>query len=231
MIVADGTTFRAADGTEIFYRRWLPDGDARAALVILHGASEHSARYDRFGRFLADAAIASYALDHRGHGRTSAATGVGRIAPAVGSALVTDVAQLVELARTETPGKPVFLFGHSMGSMIAQAAVGEIKGLAGYVLSGCPGPSEAAAEMMAAVDEAVTEGMGDEPIDALGRFNESFEPARTKFDWLSRDDDEVDKYLADQYCGDNHPLTFGFVAELLRLSQPAMQPEAISNVP
>lgn len=106
MIAADESTFCAADGTEIFYRRWRPEGEVRAAVVILHGASEHSARYDRFARSLADAAIATYALDHRGHGRTSSATGVGRIAPATGVALVTDAAQLVELARGRREPSP-----------------------------------------------------------------------------------------------------------------------------
>ena len=72
MTAADESTFCAADGTDMFYPRWRPDGGVRAAVVILHGASEHSARYDRFARFLADASIARGVSSGRRHADRSA---------------------------------------------------------------------------------------------------------------------------------------------------------------
>ena len=68
-------SFTDDDGIPIAYRRWLPTGDARAVVVVAHGASEHSARYDRFARALVDRGYAVFAIDHRGHGETATATG------------------------------------------------------------------------------------------------------------------------------------------------------------
>jgi alpha-beta hydrolase superfamily lysophospholipase len=220
-----------ADGVEIFYRAW-PQPRARGVVVIAHGASEHSGRYDRFAHALADAGFASYALDHRGHGRTAAATGPGRIGPGGGGRLVDDLDTLVDLGRAEHPDVPVILIGHSMGSLIAQAYVTRCGDrLAGYVLSGCPGVLPAAEQLRAAMHGAVDAGMADESLDSLGPFNEPFEPARTKFDWLSRDPDEVDRYVADPLCGDDMPLTYGYMDELLALTIDAMEPSAIATIP
>ncbi|MEA3055955.1 MAG: hypothetical protein QOD30_1387, partial [Actinomycetota bacterium] len=70
-------TFTDRDGIEISYRRWLPTGTPKALVVIAHGASEHSGRYDRFATFLTGRGYAVVAPDHRGHGATAKATGVG----------------------------------------------------------------------------------------------------------------------------------------------------------
>ena len=126
----------------------------------------------------------------------------------------------------------MILFGHSMGSMIAQAYVQRYgAGLAGYVLSGCPGAMDGADEVEAGLKAAVDGGMADQPVDMLGSFNAAFEPARTKFDWLSRDPAEVDAYVNDPMCGDGMPLTFGFVNELFAVSAPAMEATGIASIP
>jgi alpha-beta hydrolase superfamily lysophospholipase len=234
--VTDGSegelSFTSGDGIDVSYRRWEPAGDAAAVVLVAHGASEHSGRYERFARALNEHGFAAYALDQRGHGRTAASTGSGRLGPGGGAALLDDLQTLSALAGAAHPGLGRFLFGHSMGALIAQAYVARHgEDLTGYVLSGCPGPMDNAAEMVAGMQAAVAGGMADDPLDMLGPFNEPFEPARTKFDWLSRDPAEVDAYIADPLCGDGLPLTFGFVAELLSLSLPAMEPEGIAAVP
>ena len=63
-------TFKSADGADIFYRRFLPDGETKAVLQIFHGMAEHSARYADFANYLTDNGIAVYVSDHRGHGKT-----------------------------------------------------------------------------------------------------------------------------------------------------------------
>jgi alpha-beta hydrolase superfamily lysophospholipase len=221
----------AADGAEVFHRQWEPAGDVRGVVLIAHGASEHSARYDRFANELTEHGYATYALDHRGHGVTAESTGRGKLGAAGGAGLLTDLGQLRELATAEHADVPAFVFGHSMGSMIAQAYVSRYgDGLAGYVLSGCPGPVEGANEVIAAMEAAAEGGMGDEPIDMLGPFNEPFEPARTGYDWLSRDETEVDAYIADPLCGDDLPLTYAYVAAIIQLTA-AMEPDAIAAQP
>jgi alpha-beta hydrolase superfamily lysophospholipase len=143
-----------------------------------------------------------------------------------------DLDALVDLARAEFPSLPIVLFGHSMGSLIAQAYV-ERSGdtLAAYVLSGSGGVVDDVAEIVALVQGAMDAGMADEPLDLLGEHNAGFEPARTTYDWLSRDAEEVDKYVADPWCGSDAPLTYGFVAGMVEKVATVMEPDAIARVP
>jgi alpha-beta hydrolase superfamily lysophospholipase len=94
-------------------------------------------------------------------------------------------------------------------------------GLAGGVLCGFPADLSATASLADLLRGAVEGGMGEEPFDALSAYNEPFQPARTGFDWLSRDPDEVDKYVADPLCGDDNPLTYGYVLGLFDVVSPA----------
>src|SRR4051812_25606584 len=103
-------TFTDADGVEIFYRSW-PRTDAKAVVVIAHGASEHSGRYERFARALNDAGYAASGTAPRGHGRPSASPGVGRPGPGGGTRLLDNMRALVEIIRDEVPAAPVIVFG------------------------------------------------------------------------------------------------------------------------
>lgn len=227
----DEQSWRDADGVEVFYRRWLPAAPARAGVVVVHGASEHSARYERLALALTARDYAVAALDQRGHGHTAAQTGVGRMGARGADGMLDDIHDLVERLRADTGGAPVFLFGHSMGSILVQAFVERRDSdLAGLVLSGSPGAADGAAAMVGALAAAVEAGMGEEPLDILGANNAEFEPARTRYDWLSRDEVEVDKYVDDPWCGDEHPLTYGFVLDLLRSLADAMEPAGIARI-
>jgi alpha-beta hydrolase superfamily lysophospholipase len=225
-------SFTDADGVEIFYRRWVPAGDVRAAVVVVHGASEHSGRYARLAHVLGGEGYAVYALDLRGHGGTADSTGPGRIGPRGVPGLLDDVGELIARVRADLGNRPIVLLGHSMGAVVAQAFV-EQHGtdVVAYVLSGAMGPADGVSEVAAGIREAVNAGMADEPLDMLGGFNAPFEPARTGFDWLSRDPDEVDKYIADPLCGGSLPLTYGFVAEMLETLPAVMEPAGIARVP
>ena len=227
----DQGAFEDADGVEVAYRRVVPT-QPRGIVLVLHGASEHGGRYDRFARELAEHGWAAYAPDHRGHGRTAASSGRGRMGPGGADGLLRDVDQLRGLAVEEVGDLPVVVFGHSMGSLVA---IGYIErsgtGLAGCILSGNGGIAEGLADLATMVRQVAEGGMADEPMDALSPFNEPFEPARTPYDWLSRDAAEVDAYIADPDCGDELPLTYGFLAEIMELGATSTTPEGLGTIP
>jgi alpha-beta hydrolase superfamily lysophospholipase len=232
---ADTRQLKAPDGISVVYRRWLPENAGaavRGAVQIVHGASEHSARYERLAGALTARGLAVYALDLRGHGLTAESTGVGRFGPAGVDGALDDVAALHQVIAREQPDVPRVLLGHSMGSIIALAAA-ERDGsdLSGLVLSGAVGVAPQLADMVGALEEAIAAGAGDNALDALGAFNQPFEPARTPFDWLSRDPAEVDAYLADPLCGDQMPLTVAYAAAVFGLSVRAASAEAVTSLP
>jgi len=189
--VVEPFDFPADDGERIAAWRIASAGQPRAVIQIAHGMAEHMTRYERLGRTLADAGYAVYANDHRGHGASADIHGLGDFGPRGFPGAVDDMATLSHLARTEHPGAPLILVGHSMGSFAAQLYVLEhAHDLAALVLSG----TAAGDKLLEAIAAAGGGGR-------LESYNTAFEPARTPFDWLSRDEAEVDAYVADPLCG------------------------------
>jgi alpha-beta hydrolase superfamily lysophospholipase len=228
----DVKLLKAPDGVQLVYRRWLPAGEVRGVVQIVHGASEHSGRYGRLAGALTDRGLGVYALDLRGHGRTAESSGIGRFGGTSVDRVLHDVSALHAIIRREQSGVPCVLIGHSMGSIIGLAAA-ERDGadLAGLVLSGPIGVMPQLTDMVTALEEAIAAGAGENALDALGAFNQPFEPARTPFDWLSRDPDEVDAYVADPLCGDQMPLTVAYAAGVFGLSVGAASAEAVAKLP
>ncbi len=188
--------FDGRDGP-VFARRWTAEGAdptaARAAVKIAHGMGEHSARYARFAEALTSAGYVVYAHDHRGHGETARAMGVelGHLGPDGWNGLVTDMLLLADRVDDETGGLARIELAHSMGSFaLQQVLLDHSASMHAAVLSGT-----SAVDALAGAIPA-----DDSPAD-LSAFNAAFEPSRTEFDWLSRDPAEVDKYVADPYCG------------------------------
>ena len=184
-------TFTAADGTTLAGYRWSGDTNPRAIVQIAHGMGEHAGRYRRLAEALVSAGHVVYAADHRGHGRTAGSPDRhGDLGPGGWPALVDDLGVVGDAARAEHPGLPLFVVGHSMGSFaLQQYLLDHSDRLDGAVLSG----STAVDIVGAGIDP-------DAEVD-LSAFNAPFEPARTEYDWLSRDDAEVDAYVADPDCG------------------------------
>lgn len=222
---------QAVDHVRVVYRRWLPDGDTRAVLHVVHGASEHSGRYGRLAAALTQRGIAVYAMDLRGHGRTAESSGVGRFGGSGVDTVLHDVAGLNQVIADEHPGVPRFLLGHSLGSIVAlTAAERHGTGLAGLILSGPIGVNPELADAVTALEAAVAAGAGDQTADILGPMNQAFEPARTPYDWLSRDPAEVDAYISDPLSGDDIPLTIAYVAEVFGLSVRAATAEGVAQL-
>ncbi len=185
-------SFLSPDGITIACYRWPAAGRATGAVQIAHGLGEHSLRYARAAEFLNRAGYVVYANDHRGHGRSAPnRESLGDFGARGWDGLVEDMARLTGIIREREGAIPIVLFGHSMGSFAAQQYLLDHSALiAAAVLSGS-----------AAVDFLVRP-RGDAP-QGLETMNRDLPNPRTPFDWLSRDPDEVDKYIADPLCGFN----------------------------
>ncbi len=195
----------------IFARSWAPksDNDVKAIFQIAHGMAEHGERYEDFAKFLCENGYAVYANDHIGHGKSVATDDdLGYFGERDGwLGFVNDAKLLTDLAKGEYPDKPVIVFGHSMGSFIARSYCEKFGGdLAGAVFCGTSGTNPAAGVAIKLAD-VIAKIKGSryrsEFINklAFGAFNKKIEKPRTPFDWLSRDNAQVDKYIADKYCG------------------------------
>ncbi|HEY1942088.1 MAG TPA: alpha/beta hydrolase, partial [Roseiarcus sp.] len=228
---------RAKDGANLLVRRWLPDAPARAIVQIAHGLAEHSQRYQDFALALNAAGFGVYANDHRGHGRTASPDDLGFFAAENGWRLVLgDLWTLNRHIADKHAGAPIVLFGHSMGSFFAQAFIAEHgEALAGAILSGSNGrpPAIAALGRLIARFERLrlgAHGRSDLLMKMwFGAFNKPFEPARTAFDWLSRDPAAVDAYVADPLCGFNS--TTQLAIDLLDALPPLLAPATLACIP
>lgn len=214
----------AADGTEIVTYTWAGvSGQPLGVVQIAHGLAEHGARYARFAAALNAAGFLVHAVDHRGHGRTAQGR-LGDFGPAGFSGLVADMAQYGAALRSAHGGLPLFLFGHSMGSFAAQAALlDHADTWSGVVLSG------------STAMDALATAMANAPADApagLAAFNAGFEH-RTGYEWLSRDPAEVDAYVADPWCGWDVPpdVIPSLFAPAGRLADPAALAGIRKNLP
>ena len=184
-------SFDAADGVDVSVFRWTNVAPPKAIVQIAHGMGEHAARYRRLAGALTAAGYVVYANDHRGHGTTAGSPeGFGDLGASGWAGLVSDLGELGVIARREHPGLPLVVLGHSMGSFALQ----------GYLLDHSADVDGAALSGTSALD-VIAPGIDPTKEVDLSAFNAPFEPARTEYDWLSRDPDEVDKYVADPACG------------------------------
>ena len=219
-------SFKAEDEIDVFVYNWKPDNEVKVKGVvqIAHGMAETAARYERFAEILTGNGYAVYANDHRGHGKTAGSlNNVGYLAEKDGlELLVKDMHQLNTMIRNDYPTLPIFLFGHSMGSFASQRYImlygNELKGV---ILSGSNGRQTLLHKIGFSVSKREVKKHGRKAKSdkmnqlSFGSYNKHFKPSRTEFDWLSRDNDEVDKYIADPYCGS--VFTAGFFYDFMKL--------------
>lgn len=204
--------FKGADGARIAGYRWRAKSP-HAVVQIAHGMGEHALRYGAPFAPFADEGIEVFANDHRGHGRTAEPGMLGDFGPGGFKAVVEDMAALSTIIRREYPQLPIILIGHSMGSFAAQIYLPKHSGLIdGAVLSG----------------SAALDLLPPPSPDGLEAFNAPFEPARTKFDWLSRDPKEVDKYVADPLCG--FSVTGPSMMSIFEAAAPLFEDNALTRI-
>ena len=183
-------SFKDDFGVEIMFYEW-PVAEPKAVIQIAHGLGEHARRYDAMAATLNKAGFSVYADDHRGHGQTGLKQlenkqikRLGNLGPGGMAATYKQVADFSKLIKAENPNRPLVLLGHSWGSFIAQKVINKYSDMYyAVVLSGSaltiPG------------------------YLATGDFNKVWKklPGSTGYEWLSRDVEIQNKFVAD-------PLTF-----------------------
>lgn len=198
-----------ADGHQMPIYEWLPATEPDCILHIAHGMAEYAERYAAIAPLLVQNNIALYAHDQRGHGKTAAnLNNLGIVDHNWFYQQVEDINMAISYLRKKYPGKKIFLLGHSMGSFICQRYF-QIYGkqIDGLILSASNGKQDALMPVGISIAWLQMKLFGPRYrstlIDKLsfGKFNAAFKPNRTKNDWLSRDQKEVDKYVADPLCG------------------------------
>ncbi|MCL5807077.1 MAG: lysophospholipase [Deltaproteobacteria bacterium] len=175
--------FMGVRKTALYYQGWLPEGEVRAVLLVVHGLAEHSGRYMNLVHRFVPLGYAVYGIDHIGHGRSE-----GRRLHVESFVDYTEpLRTCADMVRCWQPDRPIFLVGHSMGGLIgALHLVDRQEALTGAVLSG-----------------PAVKAPGDIPktVIFIGRILSVLLPrlgmVRLEAEGVSRDPAVVKAYLAD----------------------------------
>lgn len=233
-MVRENLSFQSVQGLPLSGRKWIPEETPRGIVQLVHGMAEHIDRYDQVASFLCGRGFLVVGHNHLGHGKDAALHGYFGDRDGW-RALVEDVHTLRNTVQAEYPRLPYFLLGHSMGSFVVRCyLMKHSEGLAGAVLSGTgyfPGGVVSAGLALSGLICLAGGKKKESPlINRIGfsGSNKPFAPNRTDFDWLSRDEKEVDKYVADPLCG--FLFTAGGYRDLFRGLKQMSDPEKLKGM-
>lgn len=231
--------FKGQENLDIHVYKWKSESiEPKAIVQIAHGMSETAIRYKEFAQKLTENGYIVYINDHRGHGLTAKTKdNVGYLAQKDGfTCLVEDMNTLTNIIKEENPDLPIYLFGHSMGSFASQRYIMEYgNNLAGLILSGSNGRHGRILKIGELIANSEIKRYGrkyrSKQLDSLifGGNNRRFKPAKTDFDWLSRDEKEVQKYIDDPFCG--ILFTCGFFYDFIKGLQEIEDKDNLKKVP
>jgi alpha-beta hydrolase superfamily lysophospholipase len=215
--------FTSKDGLRIACARWDSCGPCRGILQIAHGLGEHIGRYLGLIEVLVGAGLVVYGNDHRGHGRTALSSKhFGDFGEGGFRLLVEDMRRLSAIAKEENPEKPFILLAHSMGSFAAQQYVLDHS----YSIDGLALSGSGALDGLVRLAKSAPPG-----TDNI--LNAAFAPARTPFDWLSRDPAVVDAFMNDPLCFGplQPPANESFFAASSQLADPSRLRQIRQDLP
>ena len=203
--------FNSSTGkNRIHTRMCIPNGEVRAVVQIVHGIAEHIVRYDDFMSFLASNGFVAVGTDHLGHGKSiEKEDQLGFLADKDGWTYIVNDEEILRRAMKENyPNVPQIVFGHSMGSFVTRTHLIRFPGgFDAAIISGTGNQSPALVLGGLAMGNLVVALKGPHHYSkllnnmAFGSYNKLYGEVRTEYDWLSRDEAQVDKYVADPLCG------------------------------
>lgn len=201
--------------------RWTPEGEPRGICQIVHGIAEYVERYENFAEYLNSLGFLVIAEDHMGHGQSVNGGGIRGYFHGGWFTAVEDTYQLLKDTRAEYPQLPYVLFGHSMGSFMTRTLLitHPDSGISAAVLCGTgwlPDPALPVAEKILEKVCSKRDTTGPSPLLQKLMFkgyNRKVEHPRTAYDWLTRDNQVVDAYIANPLCG--FIVSAGLVRDLL----------------
>ena len=202
-------TFLSKDGkSTVHYYVWEPAVEPVAILQLVHGMAEHITRYEPLAKYLNSYGVLVCGNDHIGHGNSARPEDWGYFGEENGwKIMVQDVEQLHGIMKVQYMDTPYFILGHSMGSFITRAWLAMYgNGVDGAIIMGTAGtnPALGVAKFLC---KTIRKSKGSRHLSklittaAFGSYNKRIKPSRTPYDWLTRDNAIVDRYIEDPACG------------------------------
>ena len=227
-------TIKQKDGYTITLTQYNCPNRPKASVLILHGMAEHQKRYQAFAQYLAANGYDVFSYDHRGHGSNQKLSELGFFAPANGYQLVIDdVLTISNYIAQNNRSNKFFLFGHSMGSIIARNVIQSFDKYTGVIICGTPFPSKITIYGGLMMSSLITKVKGPKHISPFlsslmfGGKNYTSLSTRTAYDWLTRSNPVVGAYVHDPYCG--FTCTASFYHDLIMLIKHACKKSFIRH--
>lgn len=232
-------TFKGEEGLDIYTYKWEDENikKPKAVIQIAHGMAETAQRYETFAKVLTKNGYIVYINDHRGHGKTAKIIeNVGHLAEKEEfRCLVEDMYTLTNIIKKENEDLPIYLFGHSMGSFASQRYIMDYSNnLSGLILCGSNGKQGIILNLAHLIINREIKKYGrrskSNKINNLIFGGEIIRRnEKTKFDWLSRDKEQVEKYINDPFCG--VVCSCGFFYDLVQGLKEIEDKENLKKVP
>lgn len=204
----------------------------KASILILHGMAEHQKRYESYAQFLVNQGFDVFLYDHRGHGTDKKLKDLGFFSYHKGYQLVIDDAITIsQYIEENNRSNKFFLFGHSMGSLIARNVIQTYDKYNGVILCGTAYPSKTLLLGGLFITSLVKKIKGPKYISPylknllFGSSKYTRLADRTSYDWLSRSNPVVGAYIHDPYCG--FVCTSAFYKDLLKITSNASNKKLI----
>lgn len=225
-------SIRQKDGYHTKLTQYMCANKPKASILILHGMAEHQKRYQKFADYLTSQDFDVFTYDHRGHGTDKKLNELGFIAHENGyQLLIDDAINIITcISKSNRSGK-LYLFGHSMGSIIARNIIQVYDKFDGVLLIGTPHPNRLTVSLGLLLSSFIMKAKGAKHKSPFlnnmmfGSKKYTALTTRTAFDWLTRSNPIVGAYIHDPYCG--YICTASFYHDLLKLIQKIIKKKQI----